>query len=177
MSQTEKVLDSSKPLDRLVATGKSFFLAGVGVAAEVRDGGLEMFDRLVERGKPFEAKQKKAAEAAVERAGKAVRGAGKLVQDTVEFESRGLLKRLNVMTSEDVKVLSSRITTLSKKVDEVVARRQASTAEAVEIVTPAGAAAAVVIQVPAADPIADANLAGKKARAARTSQRKIISKG
>jgi poly(hydroxyalkanoate) granule-associated protein len=145
MSQTAKVLDSSKPLDRLVATGKSLFLVGVGAVAEARDGGLEMFDRLVERGKPFEAKQKKAAEAVVERAGNAVRGAGnavrgagKLVQDTVEFESRGLLKRFNVMTREDVKVLSARITTLSKKVDEVVAKRQAPTVETVELDTPAG---------------------------------------
>jgi poly(hydroxyalkanoate) granule-associated protein len=131
MSPTEKVLDSSKPLDRLVATGKSLLLAGVGAVAEARDGGVEMFDRLVERGKPFEAKQKQRAEAVVARAGKAVRGAGRLAQDTVEFESRGLLKRLNVMTHEDVKVLSSRISTLSKKVDEVVARRQASTASVV----------------------------------------------
>jgi poly(hydroxyalkanoate) granule-associated protein len=178
-SGTEKVLDRSKPLDRLVATGKSFLLAGVGAVAEVREGGMEMFDRLVERGKPFEAKRKQAAGAVVERAAKAVRGAGQLVQNTVEFESRGLLKRMNVMTREDVKALSARITTLSKKVDEAVARRAsaaAPTAEAVEIVTPAGAAAAVVVHVPAADPIADADLAGKQARAARSSQRKIISK-
>lgn len=140
MSQTEKVLDSSKPLDRLVATGKSLLLAGVGAMAEVREGGIEMFDRLVERGKPLEAKRKKAAGAVVERTSKVVRGAGKLVQDTVEFESRGLLKRLNVMTHEDIKVLSSRVTTLSKKVDEVVARRHAPTAEPLnaEIPTAAG---------------------------------------
>jgi poly(hydroxyalkanoate) granule-associated protein len=131
MSPTEKVLDSSKPLDRLVATGKSLFLAGVGAVAEARDGGVEMFDRLVERGKPFEAKQKQRAEAVAARAGKAVRGAGRLAQDTVEFESRRLLKRLNVMAHEDVKVLSSRISTLSKEVDEVVARRQAATASVV----------------------------------------------
>jgi poly(hydroxyalkanoate) granule-associated protein len=128
MSPMEKVLDSSKPLDRLVATGRSLLLAGVGAVAEARDGGVEVFDRLVERGRPFEAKQKQRAEAVVARAGKAVRGAGQLAQDTVEFESRRLLKRLNVMAHEDVKVLSSRISTLSKKVDEVVARRQASTA-------------------------------------------------
>ena len=54
----------------------------------------------------------------------------------MEFESRGLLKRLNVMTREDVKVLSARIATLSKKVDEVVARRQAVHDGRVEIVTP-----------------------------------------
>ena len=175
--EAEKVLDSSKPLDRLVATGKSLLLAGVGAVAEVREGGIEMFDRLVERGKPLEAKRKQAAGAVVARATKVVRGAGQRVQDTVEHESRGLLKRMNVMTHEDVKALSARVTTLSKKVDEVVARRHAPTAGAVEIVTPAGAAAAVVVPVPAPDPIAAADLAGQKARAAQPRQRKIISKG
>ena len=138
MNPTEKVLDSSK---RLVATGKSLLLAGVGAVAEVREGSAELFDRLVERGKPLEAKQKQATGAIVERVTKAVRGAGQLVQDTVEFESRGLLKRINVMTHEDVKVLSARITTLSKKVDEVVARRQAPPVAASETVTAAAAGA------------------------------------
>lgn len=184
--EAEKVLDSSKPLDRLVTTGKNLLLAGVGAVAEVREGGIEMFDRLVERGKPLEAKRKQAAGAVVERATKAVRGAGQLVQDTVEFESRGLLKRMNVMTREDVKVLSARVTTLSKKVDEVVARRHAPTAgvagaaeATVEIVTPAGKSAAVVVPVATPDPIAAASAAGKKtkARAAQPRQPKIISKG
>jgi hypothetical protein len=58
-----------------------------------------------------------------------------------------MLKRLNVMTREDVKILSARINTLSKKVDEAVARRHAVTVEPVEIVTPAGEPAAVVIPV------------------------------
>ncbi|PYQ57423.1 MAG: hypothetical protein DMF53_22755 [Acidobacteria bacterium] len=44
-----------------------------------------------------------------------------------------------------MKVLSSRLNSLSKKVDEVVARRQAATAGVIEIVTPAGEAAAIVV--------------------------------
>ncbi len=63
----------------------------------------------------------------------------------MEFESRGVLKRLNVMTREDVKILSARIATLSKKVDEVVERRQAATMGVIEIVSPEGEAAAIVI--------------------------------
>ena len=50
---------------------------------------------------------------------------GKLLQDTVDYESRAMLKRLNVMTREDVKVLSTRLSTLSKKIDEYAARREA----------------------------------------------------
>jgi poly(hydroxyalkanoate) granule-associated protein len=138
-------IDISKPLDRLAATGRSLFLAGVGAVAEVGEGGLEMFDRLVERGRPVEERQKRRVEAVVERAGRTVRGAGQLLQDTVEHDSRAVLKRLNLMTGEDVKLLSARLATLSNKVDEVLARRQAATVGVIEIVSPEGETAAIVI--------------------------------
>jgi poly(hydroxyalkanoate) granule-associated protein len=132
-------------VDRLAGVGRSLWLAGVGAVAEVSEAGKETFDRLVERGKPIEAKQKEIVQKVTGRATQTVREAGKLVQDTVEYESRGVLKRLNVMTREDVKVLSSRLNSLSRKVDEVVTRRQAAAAGVIEIVTPEGEAAAVVV--------------------------------
>lgn len=147
---------NGKPLGRVLAAGRNLWLAGVGAVAEVSEGSVEMFDRLVERGKPLEEKQKKMVAAVTERAGKISREAGRLVQDTVEFESRGLLKKMNVMTREDVKVLNARIGTLTSKVDEVVARRfapvksAAKSAKTVEIVDPSGQAAAVVIPVTSA---------------------------
>jgi poly(hydroxyalkanoate) granule-associated protein len=161
MSQTPKGSDiagnpSGKGLDRVLAAGRSLWLAGVGAVAEVSEGGVEMFDRLVERGKPLEERQKKVVAAVAERAGKISREAGRLVQDTVELESRGLLKKMNVMTREDVKVLNARISTLTTKIDEVVARRFApvkgsvKSAKTVEIVDPAGEPAAVVIPVTSA---------------------------
>jgi poly(hydroxyalkanoate) granule-associated protein len=137
--------DMTKALDRLTGAGRSLWLAGVGAVAEVSEAGRETFDRMVERGKPIEEKQKQMVQKVTDRATQTVREAGKLVQDTVEYESRGMLKRLNVMTREDVKVLSSRLNSLSKKVDEVVARRHAATADVIEIVSPAGKAAAIVI--------------------------------
>lgn len=138
-------IDMGKALDRLTGVGRNLWLAGVGAVAEVTEAGLDTFDRLVERGKPIEEKQKQMVQKVTDRATQTVREAGKLVQDTVEYESRGMLKRLNVMTREDVKVLSSRLNSLSKKVDEVVARRQAATAGVIEIVSPEGETAAVVI--------------------------------
>lgn len=117
--------DMGKALDRLTGAGRSLWLAGIGAVAEVSEAGRETFDRLVERGRPIEEKQRQMVQKVTDRATQTVREAGKLVQDTVEYESRGMLKRLNVMTREDVKVLSSRLNSLSKKVDEVVARRQA----------------------------------------------------
>ncbi|HET9676159.1 MAG TPA: phasin family protein [Solirubrobacterales bacterium] len=155
----------AKSLDRVLAAGRSLWLAGVGAVAEVSEGGVEMFDRLVERGRPLEEKQKKLVAAVTERAGKISREAGQLVQDTVEFESRGLLKKMNVMTRDDVKVLNARISTLTSKVDEVVARRftPAKSAKTVEIVDPSGDTAAVVIPVTSA---------ATRAKAARPAQKK-----
>jgi len=138
-------IDMGKALDRLTGVGRNLWLAGVGAVAEVTEAGLDTFDRLVERGKPVEEKQRQMVQKVTGRATQTVREAGRLVQDTVEYESRGVLKRLNVMTREDVKVLSSRLNSLSRKVDEVVARRQAASAGVIEIVTPEGEAAAVVV--------------------------------
>ncbi len=115
-------------VDRLLATGRNLWLAGLGAVAEVEEGTLSLFDRLVEKGRPMEARQKKAAEAAAEKAKGTAKGLSQLVQDTVEYESRQLLKRLNVMTREDVKILSARLKTLSKKLDEYAVRREASVA-------------------------------------------------
>lgn len=145
MSLIPTGINMGSTVERLSGVGRSLWLAGVGAVAEVREAGRETFDRLVERGRPVEAKGKQAIETVTGRATQTVREAGKLVQDTVEYESRGMLKRLNVMTREDVKVLSSRINSLSKKVDEVVSRRQAATAGVIEIVSPEGKAAAVVV--------------------------------
>jgi poly(hydroxyalkanoate) granule-associated protein len=176
MNQLATVLDISKPIDRLFTAGRNLFLAGVGAVAEVSEGGMEMFDRLVERGKPFEDKQKQRVEAVVERANQTVRGANQLLQDTVEFESRGVLKRLNVMTREDVKILSARIATLSKKVDEVVERRQAATTSVIEIVSPEGETAAIVIPEILTTPETAIAAAGAK-KASKPRQRKTTKKG
>ena len=116
---------SNSGIDKLLAAGRSLWLAGLGAVAEVEEGGRELFGRLVERGRPLEEKQRQAAEAVAGRAQKAVRELGKLLQDTVDYESRTVLKRLNVMTREDVKVLSARLSTLSKKIDDYAARREA----------------------------------------------------
>jgi len=175
MSETPKGKDiagnqPAKTVGRVLAAGRNLWLAGVGAVAEVSEGGVEMFDRLVERGKPLEEKQKKVVAAVTERAGKISREAGQLVQDTVEFESRGLLKKMNVMTREDVKVLNARISTLTTKIDEVVARRftpantsPAKPVKTVEIVDPSGEAAAVVIPVTSA---------ATRAKATRQAQKK-----
>lgn len=128
--------------NKLLAAGRSLWLAGLGVVAEVEEGTQSLFGRLVAKGRPVEERQKKAVETVAEKAKGTALGLTQLVQDTVEYESRQMLKRLNVMTREDVKILSARLETLSRKIDEYVERRSAA---AIEIVSPEGEAAAIVI--------------------------------
>ena len=126
---SEAQVENKEAFGKLLAAGRSLWLAGLGAAAQVEEEGRELFDRLVERGRPLEGRQRKAAKAVTERAQRKARELGQLVQDTVAYESRGLLKRLNVMTREDVKILSARLETLSKKIDEYAVRREAAGAD------------------------------------------------
>jgi poly(hydroxyalkanoate) granule-associated protein len=123
MSEAQ-VMDNG--FEKVLAAGRSLWLAGLGAVAEVEEGSREMFGRLVKRGRPVERRQKKAAQSVAERVQSTARELGQLVQDTIAYESRGMLKRLNVMTLEDVKILSARLETLSKKLDEYAARREAA---------------------------------------------------
>src|SRR5262245_13465318 len=89
----------------------------------------QMFDRLVERGRPVGERQRKALEEFGERTGDTVREMKKLFEDTVQYESKNLLQRLGLMTRDDVKVLTARIDSLATKVDELVASYEIAEAE------------------------------------------------
>lgn len=121
----------------LLNAGRNLWLAGLGAIAEADEAGTRLFDRLVERGRPLDERQRKAVEAFTDRANGALREAGKLFQDTVEYESRQVLKKMGVLTRDDLKVLSARLDILARQIDEYAAARAvANTA----IITPETAA-------------------------------------
>jgi poly(hydroxyalkanoate) granule-associated protein len=160
VSEAQMNMDSNNGgLGKLFAAGRTLWLAGLGAVAGVEEGTRDLFGRLVERGQPVEDRQKKTVEAVVDRANRTAQGLSQLVQDTVEYESREMLKRFNVMTREDVKLLSARLETLSKKLDEYAARKEALVAPAPLIITPDSLAAAAVMEA-------------SKPKAARPRQRK-----
>lgn len=121
-AQTQEAFDRARR--ELQEAGRNLWLAGLGVVAEVEEGSREwhqVFDRLVERGRPVDERQRKAFEDLGERTGTTVREMKKLFEDTVQYESKSLLKRFGLMTRDDVKVLAARIDSLAVKVDELVA--------------------------------------------------------
>lgn len=112
----------------IAAAGRNVWLAGLGALAEVteasriaevKEGGRKLFGSLVEKGRPVEARQREQVEALVGKAGKSAKDFGQLAQDQAAYEGRRLLKRLNLMSREDVKTLSRRIDVLSQKLDEL----------------------------------------------------------
>jgi poly(hydroxyalkanoate) granule-associated protein len=124
----------------LLNAGRNLLLAGIGAVVEADNASQKLFDRLVERGRPLDERQRKAAEAFTDRANGAMREAGKLFQDTVEYEARQVLKKVGVLTRDDLKVLSARLDILARQIDEYAAARDitgntAGTAEKI-IITP-----------------------------------------
>jgi poly(hydroxyalkanoate) granule-associated protein len=138
MSEAQTTIPGSIGRELLNA-GRNLLLAGIGAVAEADHASQRLFDRLVERGRPLDERQRKAAEAFADRANGAMREAGKLFQDTVEYEARQVLKKAGVLTRDDLKVLSARLDILARQIDEYAAARDiadiAGTAERI-IITP-----------------------------------------
>ncbi len=122
-AQTNDKSGFERTREELVNAGRSLWLASLGAIAEADEAGKKLFDRLVERGRPLDERQRKAAEAFTDRANGAMREAGKLMQDTVEYESRQVLRKMGVLTREDVRTLAARLDILSRQIDEYAAAR------------------------------------------------------
>jgi poly(hydroxyalkanoate) granule-associated protein len=125
MSEAQTIESGFEAVRReLASAGRNLWLAGLGAVAEMEEGGRDLFDHLVKRGRPMEKKQRKALTKVGDKTNETVRELGKLVQDTMEYETKGFLKKLGLLTRDDVKVLAARLDTLSKKIDELSARQQ-----------------------------------------------------
>ena len=110
----------------LLNAGRNLLLAGIGAVVEADKASQRLFDRLVERGRPLDERQRRTVEAFADRANGAMHEAGKLFQDTVEYESRQVLKKMGVLTRDDLKVLSARLDILARQIDEYTAARAAA---------------------------------------------------
>lgn len=127
----------------LLNAGRNLLLAGIGAVAEADRASQRLFDRLVERGRPLDERQRKTVEAFADRANGTLREAGKLFQDTIEYESRQVLKKMGVLTRDDLKVLSARLDILARQIDEYAAARHI--ADIADIADIAGTAEPVII--------------------------------
>jgi poly(hydroxyalkanoate) granule-associated protein len=136
-AQTTTPSGFGRARQELLNAGRNLWLASLGALVEADEASIRLFDRLVERGRPLDERQRKTVEAFTDRANGAMREAGKLFQDTVEYETKQVLKKIGVLTRDDLRTLSARLDILSKQIDEYAAAKAA--AESV-VVTPDTAA-------------------------------------
>lgn len=107
----------------LTTAGRTVWLAGLGALAQVEEEGRELFDDLVERGRKLEVRQFKALDRTVAKSSDTVKEWSDRVQHTVEDGMRGVLHRVGLPSRDDLGRLSTRLDTLSKKVDRLGATR------------------------------------------------------
>lgn len=125
-AQTTTPSGFGRARQELLNAGRNLWLASIGAIVEADDASQKLFDRLVERGRPFDERQRKTVEAIADRANGAMREAGKLFQDTVEYESKQVLKKIGVLTRDDLRTLSARLDILSRQIDEYAAAKAAA---------------------------------------------------
>jgi len=126
---------------RARGAGHQLWLAGLGAAAtaaataaaapRLAAQGRQLVERLAEKGQPGAERAARVTrigarvtrigarlEALSDRAGRTVRGAGTLLRETAEYETRRLLERLDLATVEDLRLLAAHLETLDKKLDD-----------------------------------------------------------
>ncbi|MEM7052242.1 MAG: phasin family protein [Acidobacteriota bacterium] len=123
--QEHTVKSASELAQDVTETGRSIWLAGLGAVARVEEGGRELFDHLVEKGRKVEKRQFKAIDRTVARTSQKVQEIGDKVQSTVEDGMKGTLHRMGLATLDDVQSLQGHIEALTKKVDEAAAAPRA----------------------------------------------------
>lgn len=122
MPTKEKVEGSAKgeELKPLFEAARKILLAGIGAIALAQDEIEEFVNRLVERGEIAEQDGKKLIRELKDKRKKEAQQ----FQDEVTKRVEETLLQMNIPSKEDIKSLSDKIATLSKKVDELKKAQQ-----------------------------------------------------
>jgi poly(hydroxyalkanoate) granule-associated protein len=106
---------AGKELNPVLANARKVLLAGIGVVALAQEEIEDFVNRLIERGEIAEKDGRKLMNDVLERRKKQVQDA----ESELEGKIEEILNRMNVPTKADIEALSRKITTLTKKVDEL----------------------------------------------------------
>jgi poly(hydroxyalkanoate) granule-associated protein len=94
-------------------------LIGLGAYGLIQDNIVEMMDKLVERGEKVSKERRAQFDEMVEGRRKEAQKASKTAEKRLEKRLENVLHTLNIPTREDIRSLNTKVTTLSKKVDEL----------------------------------------------------------
>jgi poly(hydroxyalkanoate) granule-associated protein len=95
------------------------FLVGLGAAAMAQDELVNLIDKFVEQGESTEKKARESVSEMVENRKKNVEDANKRAEKEMNSRIESTLNRLNIPSRSEIKALDTKITKLSKKIDEL----------------------------------------------------------
>ena len=108
-----------KEMNRFADTARKVLLASIGAVALAQDEIEDFVNRLVERGEIAEKDGRKLLKDVMEQRRKRMEEATEETEEEVEQRVEEMLHRMNVPTKKDIDALSRKITSLTKKVDEL----------------------------------------------------------
>jgi poly(hydroxyalkanoate) granule-associated protein len=100
-------------------TLRKSMLIGLGAFGLVQDNVVEMMDKLVERGEKVSKERRAQFEEMFEGRKKEAQKASKTAEKRLEKRLENVLHTLNIPTRDDIRSLNTKVTALSKKVDEL----------------------------------------------------------
>lgn len=115
---TEEEVKEREP-NPFTEAARTVLLASIGAVALAQDEIEDFVNKLVERGELAEKDGRKLVKDLKERRKEKAQQARGQMGDELESRIEDVLHRLNVPTKRDIDSLSRKITTLSKKVDEL----------------------------------------------------------
>lgn len=119
MTDRAKTIEYSNLQDRLRASGRNLWLAGLGVISSVEEGGTELFDQLVTRGRKAEAESRKR----LSRAKDDLESTADALTDKWDRRVASVLQRVGVPSRLQVETLTERVDKLVNQVDRLSGTR------------------------------------------------------
>jgi len=122
METNESNPQENKIQDELKESAHKIWLAGLGALAAAEEEGTKLFNRLVDRGKDFEAKGKVQVDKVKAEAEKVKAKAEETFEDwTAKLDERftGLLQKVGVPTREEIHTLTQKVEELTAKIEQL----------------------------------------------------------
>jgi poly(hydroxyalkanoate) granule-associated protein len=121
-AQTNPAVGAADRLNQVRIAGRKLWLAGlgaVGTLAELDRESRGLFDRLVERGRPLEERQKKVMDEWGDRAAEKLREVSERARGQVRQDLKRVLVKAGVPTADEWNALTARLEALSLSIDEL----------------------------------------------------------
>lgn len=119
MTDRAKTIEYSNLQDRLRASGRNLWLAGLGVISSVEEGGTGLFDQLVTRGRRAEAENRKRLSQAKDD----LESTADALTDKWDRRVASVLQGVGVPSRLQVEMLTERVDKLVNQVDRLSGTR------------------------------------------------------